>query len=650
MITGLKKYFILVFLLIYNVLLLGQTPTLIPLDYNPALIDRKPKMLKNNTPADTISIMDTPFFDDFTYYWRSSQPDKKWWIDDYVFINNYYPIEPRSNGVATFDALGADGKVYQNTSASFPADTLTSCPIDLGVSGLSNVFLSFFYQPQGYGDSPDPGDSLILQFKSSVSNQWRTVWKAEKRNNTIHEWVRSDWQTVWKTEVADLPPFKQVLHHVEGEYLYKGFQFRFVNYVSLEQDPFNPGRKSNADHWHIDYVRLDKNRNETDTASYDVAVIAPMKTLIRGYQSIPWNQLEYAAPTRLEPKVEITYRNNYNLAVRVDRHFTVTDVYRNIISPLSTGNEGSANIEANDIMTFSQDITFPFESTLVDSAKFEIKGYLDTNEFDRKENDTVRFYHFFKDYFARDDGYPESGYGFSGYNAQDCAVACRYETFMSDSLRAIMIYFNPTDNNASARYRFKIAVWRDNNGRPGELTYLSSTEYSPETTGQFTRYDLSEAVYITRYSPYWIGWVQVTTGFLNVGFDRNYNDKGNLWYNTGTWQQDINDGALMIRPVMGKRKDFATSTELPATVTDSRMKLYPNPASQHVRIELETTEAFLPSDYHVEIYDVTGRLRYREPYTDGDMDVSRFEPGLYIVRVIHRKSGNVQTQKLVIIK
>ena len=633
-----KKYSVSAFLLAYCTLLFGQTPEIIPLDHNPVLRNHQQtalygetnvrrnqseSIMKSGVAADTLNL---PFFDDFSYYSRSMQPDKNLWMDQYVFINNSYPIQPRSNGVATFDALDADGNIYQNTAATFPADTLTSRPIDLGVSGLNNVYMSFFYQPGGYGDSPEPGDSLILQFKSHIMEKWRTVWHIP--GTAVH-------------------PFKQALIPVKGEYLYKGFQFRFVNYVSLDQDKFNPGRKGNADQWHIDYVYLNSNRSGTDTAYYDVAVIAPMKTLIRGYQSIPWKQLPYALPTRLEPTIEMTYRNNNNIPHVVYRNFTVTDVYNDNI-PLPLANGGIYDIEAGEIMTFKQDIPNPFESVSVDSALFILKGYLGTDDYDRKENDTVSFVHFFKNYFARDDGTPESGYGFNGYNSQNCAIACRYETFMTDTLQAVQIYFNPTANQVTRQYRFKIAVWRDDNGRPGERVYLSSTEYSPKTTGQFTQFYLEKSVYVTKY--YWVGWVQVTAGFLNVGFDRNFNDKGNLWYNTGSWQRDINDGTLMIRPVMGKRKDFPTWTEMPENVTHTRLKVYPNPASQHIRIELETNNSITFSDYDAEIFGMNGQLRYRAPFTGGDIDVSGFETGSYFVRLTHRKSGEAQIQKLVIVR
>ena len=621
MTTG-RKYLILIFLLIYSVLLFGQMPVTVPVDYHPALRQSKPSKLKSEMQVDTVSL---PFIDDFSYYAKSSKPDRKWWMDEYVYINNDYPIQPPSNGVATFDALDAEGNIYTGASSTFPADTLTSCPIDLGVAGLNNVFLSFFYQPQGYGDNPNPGDSLILQFRTPDEN----------------------WRTVWNIQGSPVHPFKQVFIPVNGDYLYKGFQFRFVNLVSLEQDPFNIGRRGNADHWHIDYVRLDKNRSEDDTAIPDVALIEPMKSLIKGYQSIPLDQLRYAATSTLEPRIQMTYRNNNNIDHSVFRNFTIKDVYGNIPTELESG--GAENIVADGIMTFKQDISNPFLSSMTDSLLFEFTGYIGTGQYDRKENDTVRFYQFFKNYFARDDGNPENGYGFSGYNAQKCAIACRYETFKQDTLQAIQIYFNPTSNNETAKYRFKIAVWRDDKGHPGERIYLSDTEYSPKKTGQFTQYVLEKAIYVTQYSPYWIGWVQVTTGFLNVGYDRNYNDRGNLWYSTGSaWQQDINDGALMIRPVMGKRKDFPTWAESPATVTDTRLKVYPNPASQYIRIEMETLKDIVFADYDVELYAVTGQLRYRAPFTGENIDVSGLESGLYLVRVVHRKLGYVQMQKVVI--
>ena len=180
------------------------------------------------------------------------------------------------------------------------------------------------------------------------------------------------------------------------------------------------------------------------------------------------------------------------------------------------------------------------------------------------------------------------------------------------------------------------------------------------------RFFLGNDVLVNRN--FWIGWVQVTNGFLNVGFDRNYNDVGwvqesngswkqdlnqrNLWYRISgsDWAKDINEGTLMIRPVMGKRKELQTFVEQPETSMGFRMKIYPNPASQYVYIGLETLEPAVSQDYTIEIYDVTGRLHYHAPYTGNYIDVSGFDQGLYLVRLVNKKMWNTQTDRLLIIK
>lgn len=616
-----QKCVTVLWFLVHGIGLWGQQPGTVQLDHNPVLRNQPVQLMPQRImQADTI---DLPFIDDFSYYATSAYPDPSLWVDHYVFINNDYPQQPRSNGVATFDALDANGQVYTNNAPWFYADTLTSRPINLSATDTS-VFFSFFFQPQGLGDNPETGDSLILQFKSPITQQWRNVWS---------------------TPGMSLCPFQQVVVDVSPDYCHKGFQFRFMNIVSLDQSQSNPGAKSNVDHWHIDYVRLNKNKDKNLSPITDVAMIAPINSMIKGYQSIPWNQFPVAYTTRLEPTINITYRNNdVQTKYYVSREFDITDVYRSTTTHILGGGE---NIEPDQIITFDQDVLSPFISPSVDSALFELKGYILTINKDRKANDTVRYYQKFQNYFARDDGIPESGYGYRE-KSDGFSIACRYETFMPDSLRAISFYFNPTDGNVTTRYVFQIAVWRDDNGRPGEQVYLSQEEYSPKTMGKFTTYLLEKSIYVTKY--YWIGWKQVTTGFLNVGFDRNYNDKGNLWYNsTGSWQPDANNGTLMIRPIVGKRLDIPTSIPNPEEKRAGKdIKIYPNPASQYIYIE--TAIEIQPQDYHVEIYGENGQLRYRALFMGNYINVSHLEQGLYVVCLVHQRQKYIWTQKIVIIR
>ena len=106
MIAGLKKYPIFVLLMVYNVLLFAQTPTLVPLDYHPEFRRHQSVFIKNAIVNDTVGL---PFIDDFSYFAHTSEPDQKLWNDRNALVNNNYPSQPRSNGVATL----------------FPADTLT---------------------------------------------------------------------------------------------------------------------------------------------------------------------------------------------------------------------------------------------------------------------------------------------------------------------------------------------------------------------------------------------------------------------------------------------------------------------------------------------------------------------------------------------
>lgn len=135
------------------------------------------------------SAVKLPFVEDFST--SIGYPDARLWIDRTAFVNNSYPIFPPSIGVATLDALDADGHVYAHADRSaFPADTLTSRPIRLdsnfthhrAMSVGDSLYFSFYYQPGGgckntpavewerIGDAPEYDDELILEFGYSTGN------------------------------------------------------------------------------------------------------------------------------------------------------------------------------------------------------------------------------------------------------------------------------------------------------------------------------------------------------------------------------------------------------------------------------------------------------------------------------------------------
>jgi hypothetical protein len=135
----------------------------------------------NNTKAANYktTALSLPFFEDFTNY--ETYPNQAKWKDALVYVNNTFPINPISRGVATFDGLNTYGVPYDsiNKFASIYADSLTSQTIDLSnYTPNDSIYLSFYYQPGGYGFEPDLNDSLMLFFKLS-NGLWNKVWAKE---------------------------------------------------------------------------------------------------------------------------------------------------------------------------------------------------------------------------------------------------------------------------------------------------------------------------------------------------------------------------------------------------------------------------------------------------------------------------------------
>ena len=167
---------------------------LINLKYNPALFGKENEQ---GTVRDTGTERDTlclPFFDDFsnlsafldsnsllcndTVYNTSPSkvyPNHLYWIDSSVYINQTYAYQPPTYGTATFDGLNKAGTPHNEALDYGLADALTSKPIFLRVTLVDTVYLSFYYQATGYGDSPETSDSLLLEFKDASGN-WTHVW------------------------------------------------------------------------------------------------------------------------------------------------------------------------------------------------------------------------------------------------------------------------------------------------------------------------------------------------------------------------------------------------------------------------------------------------------------------------------------------
>jgi hypothetical protein len=558
--------------------------------------------------------LELPFFDDFTR--RSFLPSPKWWSDNYAFINDTYSNQQITIGIATLDALDNEGKLYETaTSEGFEADHLTSQPLNLNYPSTENIWLSFYYQPGGLGDMPELKDSLTLQFFAPEESRWRSVWKADTSRQL---------------------KFKPVIIRIENpRYLKNGFKFRFVNWASLSSDIKDPSMIGNCDHWNIDYVYLDKNRNAADTSLADVAFRAPLRSILKTHEAMPWKQFRQVYLQEMGSAIPIHYRNNDIITRNVTRNFEIRDMFTNTVS--HSFSAGAANVDPFTNVDYNANLIYTFNNASTDSALFRITCYLKTDDFDPKGNDTIIYNQVFRNYFAYDDGSSEGGYGINGQGSRNAMVAYRFKSYLQDTIRAIRICFNDSYLNSNQR-AFDLMIWDDDNGLPGNIIYSADnvlTEPGDEINGYHT-YILPDGVMVN--GVFYAGWRQRSETFLNAGFDVNTPNRGRQYYwLNGTWLQSQKDGSIMIRPVVGAPIK-ATSSDDVNPPDPKRYTIWPNPASDY--INLNCSDLALSRSAFISIIDMQGRELLKVPYSER-IDISRIRPGIYTVITISegRRTG-----------
>lgn len=570
-----------------------------------ASLYQKSEAVKGIAAEDTLSL---PFIDDFSTGY--GYPDSGKWADRYAYINDNYSSHQLTTGVATLDAFSEKGELYENASSqTFEADHLTSNPIDLNYPASDNIWLSFFYQAGGNGDMPEFRDSLALYFYSPVDKIWHSVWR---------------------TGGADtVSGFKLVMIKIDQSgYLKKGFRLRFVNYASLPSDNDNLkiSMYSNCDHWNIDYVKLDRNRNEADTVMRDVAFRLPVRSLLKTHESMPWDHFREIYLQEMGSSIPVTYRNNDNIIRNVTRFFEIKDLYKNSISYSFSG--GAVNTEPFTTVDYNANLIYTYNTDNPDSALFRVKCFLKTDVFDRKENDTLTYLQRFSNYFAFDDGTAEGGYGINGEGSRNAMVAFRFRSFIKDTIRAIDICFNDSYLNSNRR-SFDLMVWNDNEGFPGEVIYTLENQLA-EPSGKingFRRYLLPDGVPVE--GEFYIGWKQRSETFLNVGIDLNTPHKSrHFFWLKGLWQQSEKNGTLMMHPVVGKPVR-PTSAEDPGKPLSKPFRLWPNPASDYINIEADEI-IYNRSGTFIRFIDLHGRELLKVPLRER-VDISSLKEGIYIV-------------------
>jgi len=556
-------------------------------------------------------LLELPFFDDFSN--SSLLADTGSWNDAFAFVNNNFSVNPLTNGVATLDALDEVGSIYSNAVFSpntFVADVLSSHPINLDYPASDSIYLSFLYQAGGLCDLPEEEDSLMVDFYASDSSEWINVWRIPG---------------------SELHPFKHVMIPVsEDRFLSSGFMFRFRNRASLPRNSETPDKRSNVDYWHVDYVRLDRNRTAADTILRDVAFNTPITSIFKELSAVPWSHFEQAYNTTLAPFVSAQYRNNDSIARNVTRSLTIEE-------PLYGESQLDDEPTAQDIPAFEETVVdfgflYDLDFNRGDSALVRFKAAIRTDEFDPKVNDTVIYDQLFRDYYAYDDGSAEAGYGLRGDGTEYGMVAIRHYSYEADMLGGVYIYFNQVYDSLNMKdYTFNLMVWSDSDGYPGTAIWDDETIYRPRYTPTYTgfvKYEFTQPVPVN--GPFHVGWRQYKPYTLNMGLDKNSDpDSPVMYFNMGTWASSEAPGMVLFRPFL---YEPLTGIDQTAASDLTPLNVYPNPASE--RIWLQVPPGLKGEDIPVYIYDSSGRQLHHTVLRSNSLDVSAYAPGLYYIRVI----------------
>lgn len=624
-----RSLVLLFFFQVINIALFSQE-VLNDLFVNPELVNKE---ISSSSLKSINAIIELPFFDDFSDI--SQYPSENFWQDKNVFINATYPIGPPSIGVATFDAVDANGYVYESMSENpSQADTLTSNLINLSSANQDSTWLSFYYQPQGYGNAPEFNDSLILQFISNGIVY--PIWFA---NGSEYSSFKNDTLGI-EDDRPDTLEFKLVHIKLDNpDFFTNSFQFQFINYASIAGLSNSSGR-TNKDFWSIDYVYLNDNRHSGDTIFNDIAMVTPSTLFMTNYSSFPWSHFKQVLLQELSD-IYFHIRNNDSKSRTMNEFVIyVEDLKTGALSDYYLGRKTLSPYYNNSNLSSSFS-SWPIEWYEADSAQFRISGEFYTGLADFAGNNYTSRIVDFKNYYSYDDGTAEKVYGVDSDGAK---VGYKYTIHKADTLRAVEMYFSRNKEDYATVQSFTLCVWGDYNGEPGSVIlkeYGKKPEFS-DNLNEFVSIALDSALYLE--GTFYIGWEQTDDLLMNVGYDANTNRPNKLFYNVNSqWYGSDNKGSLMMRPVFSQNK-------LGSSITDKKkaeqLIIAPNPSNGYISIIGDNNL----SQGRIQIFNYLGKIVYdRNIDSTETIDVNNLINGMYIV-IYNPEKGKPQSTRLIITK
>ena len=570
--------------------------------------------------SDTIWISNPAYFQDSArQFFLPISDSSKIWLDHYAYHNYRFGVNPRSLGLVTFDGLNEQGYPYQiGTTVTNYGDKLTSKPINLGsFSASDSVYFSFLYQPQGLGDVPENGDSLLLEFYAPELSQW------------FHIWSVSGGATI---------PFKAVHVNVNDTKFFKpGFQFRFRNYGGLS---------GALDHFHVDYVHLRSLSAYNDTTFKDFAFSNPINTLLKTYTSVPWDHYKASVGSKMTDSLFVNLYNgstsaeNYqNGQLTINQSNLQQGLY---VLPGFLLAEGQINYNPLSFLDSYHDLSVGYEYSRVlpgISQEFDVVCAASAQFPNLYQNDSTSFNQLFSNYYSYDDGSAEAAFGPTGTQAR---LAIRFDTYEADSLIGVNLSFLPSVVDVSQKL-FLLTVWDNDNGQPGNVLYEDDA-FSPRQpsyvngNNNYQSYYFADTIKVAVGTTFFVGWRQLDPDRLNLGLDRNIDNHSTIRYSVdggNNWYTAPFSGSAMLRPIFSTLIDATLQTN---ELEDKELTIYPNPSNGKLTVEFQ-------NDHQAPlfVYNQLGQLMMSSD--SNQLDLSPLNSGIYFI-----SSPNYSTKVYKVIK
>jgi hypothetical protein len=355
---------------------------------------------------------------------------------------------------------------------------------------------------------------------------------------------------------------------------------------------------------------LDSARTRDDTTYADIAFYQNRTSFFEKYYSVPYKHFKLNLLTI--DSVDFDIRNLDNITQTANDLYTLVYNASNILDSIPAGGDNILPFEKRNFLFNYNDLlgtgfTSQLPSVFHDSTQLTIKKYLKAFETIDREwfryNDTITYTQNFYNYYAYDDGTPESGLSTvqSGFK-----FALRVDALTEDTLRGISAFFNQYyDFGTADEAVFSICVWTDSLDKPNRLIYHEDN-INPKYNSRnqiFSTYKFTEPVAVD--SSFYIGFISSSEKMYSIGYDMSSDNQNQVFYSSGSSWSPLNVGHPMLRAIMG---DDFNDVNIEQINAETNLKIYPNPAFENLIIELSTSKNQIKRLESIQIYNLTGKL------------------------------------------